>query len=305
MLSRILRQGQYIFVGIESVLAGSGAGNQRRFFMAGNLLKYYIIRKGRAFRMKKTVLSLFIAVAVLVASSHVFAADLTVSAAISLKNAFGEIGRLFETQNKGSKVVFNFGASGDLLRQIEGGAPVDVFASAAQKDMDEAEKKGLMVSGTRSDFAANSVVLIVPASSKAAVNAFKDLASPAVKRIAAGNPKTVPAGRYAEEIFTFNKILPGIKDKLVYAENVRQVLDYVARGEVDAGVVYSTDALVSKDVRIAVTAPEESHKPVVYPMAVVRGAKSEAAAKAFIKTVMSGQGMEILRKYGFKAVKQK
>ncbi|NTU43591.1 MAG: molybdate ABC transporter substrate-binding protein [Nitrospirales bacterium] len=255
--------------------------------------------------MKKTVVSILFAGAVFMASASAFAADLTVSAAISLKNAFTEIGQLFESQNKGSKVVFNFGASGDLMRQIEGGAPVDVFASAAQKDMDEANKKGLMAPGTRADFAANSVVLIVPASAKSAVKAFQDLTTPAVKRIATGNPKTVPAGRYADEVFAFYQIQAGVKEKLVYAENVRQVLDYVARGEVDAGVVYSTDALVSKDVRVVATAPDESHKSVIYPIAVVKGAKSEALGRGFIKTVMSGQGMEILKKYGFKAVKQK
>jgi molybdate transport system substrate-binding protein len=226
--------------------------------------------------------------------------DITVSAAISLKNAFEEIGRLYEAQN-GTKCIFNFGASGDLAKQIAGGAPVDVFASAAQKDMDDVNKQELIVAGTRADFAANSVVLIVPAGAKTSLKSFDGLSAAEIKKIAVGNPKTVPAGRYAEEVFNSIQILASIKNNLIYAENVRQVLDYVARGEVDAGVVYATDAAVrSKDVKIIATAPEASHKPVVYPIAIVKGAKNEADVKAFIALVLSPEGKKILQKHGFK-----
>ena len=229
--------------------------------------------------------------------------EITVSAAISLKNAFEEIGRLYEAQN-GTKCVFNFGASGDLLKQIAGGAPVDVFASAAQKDMDDAGRQGLIVTATRADFAANSVVLIVPAGTKTSLKSFEGLSAAEIKKIAIGNPKSVPAGRYAEEVFSFYQILPSIKDKLIYTENVRQVLDYVARGEVDAGVVYATDAATrSKEIRIIAAAPEAGHKPVVYPIAVVKGTKSEADAKSFISLVLSPEGKKILQKYGFKSNK--
>ena len=230
--------------------------------------------------------------------------ELTVSAAISLKNAFEEIGKLFEAAHKGVKVDFNFGASGDLVRQIEGGAPVDVFASAAQKDMDEAEKKGLILPNSRINFAGNSVVLITPADSRIPIKTFQDLGIDKVKKIAAGNPKTVPAGRYAEEIFIYFKMLATIKNKLIYAENVRQVLDYVTRGEVDAGVVYLTDAMVkAKDIRIVATAPEESHKPVIYPAAVVKGTKKEILAKAFVSVLISEEGKKVLERYGFKLIK--
>ena len=192
-------------------------------------------------------------------------------------------------------------ASGDLAKQIVGGAPVDVFASAAQKDMDDIDKQGLIVAGTRADFAANSVVLIVPAGTKTSLKSFEGLKAAEIGKIAVGNPKTVPAGRYAEEVFGFYRMLSSIKDKLIYAENVRQVLDYVVRDEVDAGVVYATDAAVgSKEIRIIAAAPEASHKPVVYPIAVVKGTKSEADAKAFISLVLSPEGKKILQKYGFK-----
>jgi molybdate transport system substrate-binding protein len=226
--------------------------------------------------------------------------DITVSAAISLKNAFAEIGRLYEAQS-GIKCVFNFGASGDLLKQIAGGAPVDVFASAAQMEMDEADKQGLIVIVSRSNFAANSVVLIVPAGTKVSLKSFEGLGASEIKKIAVGNPKSVPAGRYAEEVFGSYQMLPSLKDKFIYAENVRQVLDYVARGEVDAGVVYATDAASrSKEIKIIAAAPEASHKPVVYPIAVVKGTKCEEDAKAFISLVLSPEGKKILQKYGFK-----
>jgi len=229
--------------------------------------------------------------------------EITVSAAISLKNAFEEIGTVYESQY-GTKCIFNFGGSGDLEKQIAGGAPVDVFASAAQKDMDELGKLGLIVNATRADFAANSIVLIVPAGAKTSLTSFEGLGATEIKKIAIGNPKTVPAGRYAEEVFRFYKILPSIKDKLIYTENVRAALDYVARDEVDAGVVYTTDtATRSNEIKVIVTAPEASHKPVVYPIAVIKGTKSEKDAKAFISLVLSEEGKKILQKYGFKSNK--
>ena len=227
--------------------------------------------------------------------------EMTISAAISLKNAFEEIGKLYEAKSGGTKVLFNFGASGDLARQIEGGAPVDVFASAAQKDMDGLDGKGLVLQGTRSNIAANSVVLIVPVGSKVVPASFEGLAAKEIKKIAVGNPKTVPAGRYAEEVLTYYKLFPFVKDKLIFTENVRQVLDYVARGEVDAGIVYATDASSgAKEVRIVESAPEKSHKPVAYPIAVVKGTKNETAAKAFVAFVLSPEGQKVLEKYGFK-----
>jgi molybdate transport system substrate-binding protein len=225
--------------------------------------------------------------------------EITVSAAISLKDAFQEIGKKY-TGKTGVNVVFNFGASGDLARQIEGGAPVDVFASAAQKDMNSADSKGFIVKDTRKNFARNALSLIGPKSAAIRVKNFEALTSDSVKRIAVGNPKTVPAGRYAAEAFAYYGIAPKIKDKLVYAENVRQVLDYVARGEVDAGVVYSTDAAIRmRDIYIAANAPEASHKPIVYPIAVVKDANNISAAGAFVRLVLSKEGMAILGKYGF------
>jgi molybdate transport system substrate-binding protein len=257
--------------------------------------------------IKKTVqlfvvllLAVVLAAGITVAES---ATQLTVSAAISLKNAFEEIGKLYESQNKDSKVTFNLGASGDLMTQIKGGAPVDVFASAALKDMDELDKAGFVVQDTKTNFVANTVVLIVPSSSKIALTSFEDLKKAEIKKIAVGNPKTVPVGRYSDETFQYYKISNMIQPKLVFAENVRQVLDYVARGEVDAGIVYSTDAMVKQqEVKIIMTAPDASHKPIIYPVAVVKGTKNEKAAKGFISLVTSDEGRKILSKYGFKPI---
>ena len=229
--------------------------------------------------------------------------EITVSAALSLKSAFEEIGKLYEAQSKNARVAFNFGASGDLMAQIKGGAPVDVFASAALKDMDELDNAGFVVKDTRTNFVANSVVLIVPSSSKITLASFEDLKKAEIKKIAIGNPRTVPLGRYSEETFQYYKISDMIQAKLIFAENVRQVLDYVARGEVDAGIVYSTDAMVKQqEVRIIMTAPEASHKPIMYPIAVVKGTKNEKAAKSFIALVTSDEGRKILSKYGFKPI---
>ncbi len=233
------------------------------------------------------------------------AAEITVSAAISLKEAFQEIGRLYESKNTGTKIVFNFGASGDLAKQIEGGAPVDIFASAAPKDMDQLLQKGFIISSSKADFAKNSVVLIQPASSKIEIKKFEDITKPEIKKISIGNPQTVPAGRYAQEVLTHFKLWDGIKDRLIFAENVRQVLDYVARNEVDAGIVYLTDAKSKeKEVRIAATAPPESHKPVIYPIGIVKDSKNEASAKAFIALILSEEGGKILGKYGFEPIRK-
>ncbi|MEW5745946.1 MAG: molybdate ABC transporter substrate-binding protein [Nitrospirota bacterium] len=228
------------------------------------------------------------------------AREITVSAALSLKSAFEEIGKRYEAKYKRTRVAFNFGPSGDLVRQIEAGAPVDVFASAAPGDMDALDRKGLVIRSSRTDFAANAVVLVVPAAATASIRSFEDLATKGVKRIAIGNPKTAPVGRYAEEVFRYYRIFDAVEDKLVLAGNVRQVLDYVARGEVDAGVVYATDAMTRpKEVRGIATAPAQSHKPVLYPLAVVRGTKNERPARAFIDAVTSPEGKRILEKYGF------
>lgn len=228
------------------------------------------------------------------------AEELTISAAISLKNAFEDIGRQFEKSHPGVKVLFNFGASGDLARQIEAGAPVDVFASAALKDMDDLDRQGLIRPGSKTNFAGNTLVLVFPNGSPIPGKSFQDLKDGRIQKIAIGNPKTVPAGRYAQEVLTRLQLWEILKNKLILAENVRQVLDYVARGEVDAGLVYSTDARIRvNEVKTISTASEESHQPILYPIGIIRGTKKETLAAEFVALVLSRNGKDILQRYGF------
>ena len=230
--------------------------------------------------------------------------EITVSAAISLKDAFMEIGRIFKERHPGAKLMFNFGASGDLARQIEAGAPVDLYASAAQKDMDDIDRKGLLVSNSRNNFVSNKVVLVKSARSRIPLNSFQDLEKNEIKRVVIGNPKTVPAGRYAEEVLRYFSLWDVIREKLIFAEHVRQGLDYVDRNEVDAAIVYSTDAFVGeRQAKVAAIAPDRSHQPILYPIALVKGTKNENLAKAFISLIMSEEGRKALQKFGFGILK--
>jgi molybdate transport system substrate-binding protein len=250
------------------------------------------------------VIALLLPLSISCAASAAAAQDLSVSAAVSLKNAFTAAAKAFEAANKNVNVALNFGASGDLMAQIKTGAPVDVFASAALKDMDELDAEGLVVRDSRTVFVSNEVVLVRPAASDAAPASFEDLKKPGVKKVAIGNPRSVPAGRYADEVLQALKLSDALKDKLVFAENVRQVLDYVARNEADAGIVYSTDAKTRpREVTVVLTAPAGSHEPILYPIGVVRDSKNVKAARAFISFVLSREGKKIFEQYGFKPVK--
>ena len=212
------------------------------------------------------------------------------------------MGRSFEAKT-GTKVIFNFGASGMLQRQIEGGAPSDIFASASPKEMDSLESGGFLIKGTRSNFAGNSIVLIVPSQSGSRIRSFEDLRKKEVRRMAIGNPATVPAGKYSEEVLKTSLLWDALKDKIVLCENVRQVMDYTARNEVDAGMVFRTDAGNSKDINIISEASEQSHKPVLYVIAAIRGSGHDRLAKEFISMLMSDEGRNILKKYGFRNIK--
>ena len=214
--------------------------------------------------------------------------------------------KAFEAGQKGSPGAVQLWGLGGPGRQIVGGAPVDVFASAGLKEMDELDQKGFTAPGTRVNFAGNTVVLAIPTASTLPLEGFSDLTRKEVKKIAIGNPLTVPAGRYAEQVLKNLKLWEPLKDKLVFAENVRQVLDYVARGEVDAGLVYATDALTrARELKKVLPAPEGSHQPVVYPIAAVKGSKNEGLARAFIAWVISPEGKRILERYGFKTLEDK
>jgi molybdate transport system substrate-binding protein len=224
--------------------------------------------------------------------------ELIVSAAASLTNAFGEIGRKFESTAPGTKVIFNFAASGPLLQQIEKGAPVDVFASADQKTMDQAMEKKLILPETRKDFVSNKLVLVVPKDSMLTVRSLQDLQLKEVSRISIGATDTVPVGRYTQGALSREGLWEILKPKFIYGNSVKQVLDYVARGEVDAGFVYLTDAAAAKD-KVQVVASAEKQEPILYPIAVVTTTHAKETAQRFVDYVLSGEGQEVLSHYGF------
>ena len=226
------------------------------------------------------------------------AGELVVSAAASLTNAFKDVAAAYEKEHAGTKVVLNFGASDVLLQQIVKGAPADVFASADQKAMDKAVEEKAVRPASRVDFAANQVVLIVPTDSRANITALKDLTRDDVKRIAYGNPASVPVGRYTQGALQAAGLWDAVQAKSVLAQNVRQSLDYVSRGEVDAGFVFATDAAIMADkVKVAVRVPSQT--PVTYPIAVTAREAAAKEAQSFVAYVLSPAGQEILSRYGF------
>ena len=249
-------------------------------------------------KLSCTVTSLVLALALCLAPTLSLAADLTVSAAASLTDAFGVMKAAFEKANPGTTVVNNFAASGPLLKQIENGAPVDVFASADEKTMDQAAAKGVIVAGSRVDFVQNALVLVQPADAKTRITSEADLTGSGIKRIAIGNPASVPVGRYTQESLTSAKLWEALQPKLIPGESVRQVLDYVTRGEVDAGFVFATDAKIA-GAKVRVVKESATTTPVRYPIAVVAASKNPKA-KAFVDFVLSAEGQKILQNFGFK-----
>jgi len=219
---------------------------------------------------------------------------ITVSAAASLKDVMAQIKQLYPE----ATLTYNFGASGSLQQQIEQGAPVDVFISAAPKQMNALQQKGLILTETRKNLLKNQVVLIAPKDS-IAVSGFKDLTSDKVKKIAIGEPKSVPVGKYSQEVLTSLGLFAQLKPKLVFANDVRQVLSYVETGNADAGIVYITDAKISNKVKVVATAPPTSHSPIVYPVAVVKDSKNIDAAKQFVQFLFGSQAKAVFEKYGF------
>lgn len=226
------------------------------------------------------------------------AQQLTVSAAASLTNVFNELAPRFEAGKPGVTLRFNFGAPGVLLQQIAQGAPVDVLASADQATVLRGMEQKLLDADSRRDFALNTLVLVVPATGGPAVRTLADLGSPSVKRIAVGKVATVPVGRYTREALESGGLWRTLESRFVYADTVRQVLDYVARGEVDAGFVYRTDALIAADkVRVVLVAG--GHTPVSYPAIVVSDSRHKALARDFIAFLATPAAQDVLAKHGF------
>ncbi|MGH8487716.1 MAG: molybdate ABC transporter substrate-binding protein [Gammaproteobacteria bacterium] len=234
----------------------------------------------------------------LLLSWQVLAAELIVSAAASLTNAFHELAPLFEAQNPGVKPQFNFGASGALLQQIAKGAPADVFASADQETMNQAQAQGLVKAEERHNFVSNTLVIVVPVDGGNAPKALNDLLQAHYKHIAIGLPASVPVGRYTKSALEKSGLWSAIEPKMIGAQTVRQALDYVARSEVDAGFVYATDAAIMPD-KVEVALAVATDIPILYPIAPVAASANHAVAKKFVAFVDSHQAQAVLAKYGF------
>jgi molybdate transport system substrate-binding protein len=249
-------------------------------------------------RVRRDLLIALSAGVLALASGAAQAGGITVSAAASLTDAFKDIATAFEESRPRTKVTLNFGASGQLLQQIAAGALVDVFASADLETMDRAAKQAVIVGESRVVFARNELVVAVPATSLVVLNRLADVGGPEMKRIAIGHPDSVPAGRYARDVLTTARLWPDLQDRLVFTQNVRQALDYVTRGEVDAAFVYRTDAIAAVN-RAKIAFVTKTETPVLYPAAVVKGSANAEVAAAFVRFLRADAAQRILERYGF------
>lgn len=225
--------------------------------------------------------------------------ELTILAAASLTDVTKELSDLYQKIAPNVTLTFSYGASGALQTQIEEGAPADLFLSAATKQMDALEEGKLLLDGTKKDLLINKVVLISPKDSTLGLTSFEEVGTDKVKTIALGEPTSVPVGQYAEEVFTNLGILDTVKAKANYGSDVKQVLTWVESGEVDCGVVYSTDAIISDKVSIICEAPEGSHKDIIYPAAVIGTSTHAEQAKAFLDFLSTKDAADVFVKYGF------
>jgi molybdate transport system substrate-binding protein len=224
---------------------------------------------------------------------------LLVSAAASLQDALKEINPLFRAANPTVEVNYNFAASGALQKQIEQGAPADIFISAAPKQMDALQQQNLLLPNSRRTLLTNQLVLVIPKVSTLKINRFKQLNQPAIKRIAIGEPRSLPAGQYAEEVLRKLGLWESLQPKFVFGNSVRNVLSVVESGNADAGIVYSTDAKIAPNVKVVATAPSDTHSPIVYPMAVLKESKNPQIARAYLQFLATPKAKAVFDKFGF------
>jgi len=232
------------------------------------------------------------------------AVTLNVSAASSLTDAIKEINTLYTKNNPNVTLTPNFAGSGTLQKQIEQGAPADVFISAGASQMDALEKASLIVSSTRKNLLKNTLVLIVPADSTLGLLSFRDLAGEKVKQIAIGDPASVPAGKYAQSTFDELGLTSQLSGKYVIGADVKAVLSYVESGNVDAGLVYLTDARLSSKVKIVAFAPDDINAKIIYPAAVIAASKVSEAATKYENFLFGAEAKAIFEKYGFTVIGQ-
>ena len=224
--------------------------------------------------------------------------ELTISAAASLKDAMDVIQNTYQEEHPEVTLKFNFGGSGSLQQQISQGAPVDLFFSAAEDKFDVLVEQGNIAKEDGVDLLGNSLVLVVPKDEQS-IKGFEDLAKEEINKISIGTPETVPAGKYAKESLEKTDLWKDVESKVVYAKDVRQVLSYVETGNVAAGIVYSTDALVSDKVNIVATADPETYTPIIYPVGIIKDSKNYEEAKEFYSYLQSDDALKVFQKYGF------
>lgn len=224
------------------------------------------------------------------------AAELTVAAASDLTPAFEELGRAFEAAHK-TKVVFVFGSTGLLTRQIENGAPMDLFAAANVSFIDELDKQGLLIPGTKQIYARGRITFWTPAGSNLRLENISDLARPEVSRVAIANPDHAPYGLAAKQALEKAGVWQRVQPKLVYGDNIRQTLQYAQTGNVEVAII-ALSLSIASDGRWTLV-PEEMHEPLLQALAIVKTTKNEPAARAFAAYIASAEGRAIMQKYGF------
>ncbi|MBN1368381.1 MAG: molybdate ABC transporter substrate-binding protein [Dehalococcoidales bacterium] len=230
--------------------------------------------------------------------------ELNVSAAASLTDALQAVNNGYMEANKNVTILINFASSGTLQQQIEQGAPADVFISAAAKQMNALQDSGLIIDDTRQNLLNNKVVMVVPSDSSLNITSFMDLLRDEVKQVAIGDPEFVPAGTYGKQALELLGIYEQLQPKLIFGSDVRQVLAYVEGGNVDAGIVYSTDAAITDGVKIVADAPYEINSKIVYPVAIIKDSTKVAAGQAYIDFLFSDEAKGIFEEYGFSVVSQ-
>jgi molybdate transport system substrate-binding protein len=250
-------------------------------------------------RMKTVLRSLFVfLLAVTLASGRAEAAEVMVFAAASLSDVLKEIASAYE-KGGGDKIVFNFGASSALARQIDEGAPADIFFSADEAKMDDLEGKGLIRKETRKSRLSNSLVIVVAADSKLEISTARDLTRSDVKWLALAETRTVPAGIYAREYLQKQNLWSELEAKIIRTENVRAALSAVAAGNAQAGIVYKTDAGISKKVKIAYDIPLAEGPAISYPLAMLKDANHPISAELFLDHLNGSEASSVFQKYGF------
>jgi molybdate transport system substrate-binding protein len=227
--------------------------------------------------------------------------ELTISAAASLQDVLNDIKNKFENEHSNVKIIYNFGASGDLQQQISQGAPVDLFFSAAEEKFEQLVEEGLIEKKRETNLVGNELVFVVPKNEKKGLKDFNGLNKDI--KISIGTPETVPAGQYAKETLQNLNTWNNVKGNVVYAKDVRQVLTYVETGNVDAGIVYKTDALTSKKVKTLAIAENSTHSPIIYPLGIIKSSKHLTDAQLFYDYIQNDKSMNIFQEYGFTPLK--